>query len=210
MNCPVKNQFRQYGDFPILLEINDKHTIPDLNISIHKQQHVVLHKKNLRGGQMRSSDETIQQLEERIRLLEETNNNGIADRAASYIASYILNKTPNLIKNTAKGALIGASIEWALATFLLAVGAIVLVYDACTNEKYNPLAGVPRNEGNSACPLALFIGLIGIPTSPFVAAQNPTGYGFMAGAAIGFLHGLYKKTISNNREERNQIEHRPT
>ncbi len=158
---------------------------------------------------MRNPNETIQQLEERVRLLEETNNNDIGNRIANRAASYILSKTPDLIKNTAKGAFIGASIEWALATFLLAVGAIVLVYDACTNEKHNPPAGVPRNEGNSACPLALFIGLIGIPTSPFVAAQNPTGYGFMAGAAIGFLHGLYKKTISNNREERNQIEHRP-
>ena len=121
-----------------------------------------------------------------------------------------MKKIKKIGEHTVRGVVIGLSIELAVLTFLVAAAIAGVIYEACVDGKYNPLAGVPRNEGNSACPLALFIGLIGIPTSPFVAAQNPTGYGFMAGAAIGFLHGLYKKTISNNREERNQIEHRPT
>ncbi len=121
-----------------------------------------------------------------------------------------MKKIKKIGEHTVRGVVIGLSIELALLTFLVAAEIAALIYIACTDEKHNPPAGVPRNEGNSACPLAGIIGFFGILASPIIAATNVTGASVIPGATIGFLHGLYKETISNNREERNQIEHRPT
>src|SRR3990167_11207724 len=112
-----------------------QHTISDLNISMSHKQHVVLYKKSNRGGEMRINNEVIKQLEERVKLLEETNNDAIGNMA-SYIWGMMPEKLKKIGEHTARGVVIGLSIELAVLTFLVAAAIAGVIYEACVDGKY--------------------------------------------------------------------------